>query len=211
MGGQISSTPLRIAWEALEREFRPRLVAGEFQLAGVQMRPERCVDRVVIPGVWAADMKFDFCNNSLRIGDLRYVAVQATRGPAPDLGLTAQSAVHRILPPITEESVRDLGDDEVLLLLEEHARRVIEGPDGRLIAPGKISLLPIIRGKMRHRANRGELLLTLSAEALWLANWIASKVTLHQTPTASTIAKVLSSEYGTLKARSNAAIQKSKG
>ncbi|WP_431285591.1 hypothetical protein ACQW02_12645 [Humitalea sp. 24SJ18S-53] len=108
--------------------------------------------------------------------------------------------------PITAETVDLLSDDEVLVLLENHAMRVIHG-DAKLMPPGKISLMPIVAGKLRHRAEANALLDTLAAESLWLTTWIESKIQLHQTPSQGTISKVLGSEYKALKARSNAAIQ----
>ncbi|WP_431266967.1 hypothetical protein [Dankookia sp. P2] len=53
----------------------------------------------------------------------------------------------------------------MLALLETHAERVIRSPDAKLIAPGKISLMPLVRGKMRHRAEVEELLPTLKEES----------------------------------------------
>jgi hypothetical protein len=70
--------------------------------------------------------------------------------------------------------------------------------------------MPIIRGKMRHRAENGEMLSTITAESKWLANWISTKVTLHQIPTDRTIAKSLGSDYEALKPTSKADIRKSR-
>jgi hypothetical protein len=144
------------------------------------------------------------------IRDMRFGSVTVSRtrpAAAPDPAMVAAGLSRA---EITAANVRDLTDNEVLVLLEDHARRVIEGPDAPLIAPGKISLLPIIRGKMQHRAERGELLPTLSAESRWLADWIASKLAWHQLPTSLTIGRALGGEYAVLKTRSNAAITRSK-
>ncbi len=88
-------------------------------------------------------------------------------------------------------------------MLEDHARRVVEGPDAKLIAPGKISLMPIIKRKMLYRAEQGETRETLAAECRELADWIATKVPSHQVPAADTIENVLRNDYRPLKPRSN--------
>jgi hypothetical protein len=201
MGGQTSSTPLRAAWEALERDFRARLVRGDFHLLGVQMYPHRSVEHVPIPGVWAADMKFDFCANSVRVGGPRYVAVKVVFGPAPAGGQVATAG--RVgSPPITPKTVRDLSDEEVLLLLEEHARRVVEIAEYRALDPGitKVSFMPIILRQMRARAAAGKLLPTWTAEAAELAKWIQQKAPSHQVPTAGAIENSLREEYWRLQA-----------
>jgi hypothetical protein len=183
---------------------------SEFHLRGTQTKPVRLPAPQLIPGVLAADCQFDFDSNTVTVDEQRFVSVVASRTPFLNAPSAAEQAA-RSSSPITSETIRAFTDDEVMLLLEDHARRVIAGPDSKLIAPGKISLLPIVAGKLRHRAENGELLDTTAAETRWLAEWIASKVTLHQVPTAGTIAKVLGSEYKQLKARSKAAIQTLKG
>jgi hypothetical protein len=197
------------AWKALERDLARRLEDAELFLTGVKLRPELTTEPQPIPGAWAADFNFDFHASVVVIRNMRFgsVTVSRTRPAAAPGPTTVAAGLSRA--EITANNARDLTDDEVLVLLEDHARRVIEGPDAPLIAPGKISLLPIIRGKMQHRAERGELLPTLSAESRWLADWIASKLTWHHLPTSKTIGKVLSSDYGVLKTRSNAAITRS--
>jgi hypothetical protein len=198
---------LDAAWERLHQGFRDKIERGEIHLQGVQTAPERQSHPAPLNGLWAAEFSFDFTAGRIVVGPthpLRYVSVIASRTP-----FTSDDTVHQpseTAPSITPATVAALDDETILALLEEHARRVITGPDTRLIAPGKISLMPIVRGKMRHRAEQGELLPTLKAESIALEGWIASKLDLHQVPTAATIRKVLNGEYAQLKAPSKAAI-----
>lgn len=193
------------AWKGILLDFRERVQRGQIHLRGVQTEPERQLTDSWIPGQWAADYSFDVLAGTIQVGEYRYVDVVVSPGPAEGAAPAPQG------PPVARtalraEDVTDLDDDAILALLEEHARRVIARPGAKLM-PGKISLLPIVRGKMRHRAEHGELLPTLKAESIALESWIASKVVLHQVPTAATIRKVLNGEYRQLLARSKAAIQ----
>jgi len=217
MIGQPDFTRLIQAWRDLERDFRARTVRGAFYLEGVQIAPEPTTRRQVIPSPWIAECDFDLLAGAVVFGSRKFAAVKVWPGsePADDQAAAesttpVQGTSTPTIPEITAQTVRQLTDEEILLLLEEHARRVIEGPNAKLIAPGKISLMPIVAGKMRRRAEQGELLPKISEESLWLAKWIASKVALHQVPTAGTIGKVLAAEYAVLKTRSSAAIQSSK-
>ncbi|WP_372624323.1 hypothetical protein [Falsiroseomonas sp.] len=174
------------------------LETGALHLTGVQMWPERRTEREPIPGVWAADMVFDVERGSVSVGAMVYVALQlSTECPSLITRTDAPSLVrgHRLPDPITPGNIRALSDQEVLLLLEDHARRVVEGPDAKLIPPGKISLLPVIKRKLLHRVERGEQRPTWGAEAHALAEWIASKLLSHDTTKASTIEKKLSRFY----------------
>jgi len=189
------SDQLLAAWADVERDFARRIEIGELHLAGVPAAADDDAPPVAIPNAWAANIAFDFDRNTARRGDRRYLAV--TVGQAP-IAKTPEATADSPTPKraaITEANVHELTDEEVLILLEDHARRVVEGPDAKLIAPGKISLLPIIRRKMLHRADTGETRETLNAEAHALADWIATKVPSHQAPTASTIEKTLRADY----------------
>ncbi|NOG71276.1 hypothetical protein [Roseicella sp. DB1501] len=196
-------TEAKDVWTDLLDDFRGRVRDGQIYLSGVRTQPNPETERVEVPSVWIFDLTVDVAVGAVSGHGHRFTAVRVSS--------------HRLdgekLPPlgsrITVENVGDLTDDEILLLLEEHAKRVIAGPDAKLIAPGKISLLPIVKGKMRARAENGELCTTLAAEASALEAWIRSKVTLHQFPTAKTIEKTLGNEYKALKQRSTAEIQKS--
>lgn len=194
------------AWKALLLDFREKVERGQVHLRGVQMKPERHLADSPIPGLWAADFNFDVLAGTVEAGEYRWVRVTVAPGPPDDIATVTEgglitSTTHRV------DQVAELDDDVILELLEEYARRVIARTDIMMMPPGKISLMPIIRGKMRHRAERHELLTTLKEESEWLAYWVSAKVELHQTPTAATIKKVLGSEYRQLLARSKAAIQ----
>lgn len=200
---------LIVAWRALGRDLVVRLVGGEFHLVGVRTAPDRTAAPRAIPGVWAADMRFDFAMDAVSIEQARYVAVRAVRGPGPGPEDEMQADRTAAAPeppsataPLTPESVRDLTDEEVFVLLEEHARRVVQNADAQLLAPAtiKVSMMPLLRHKMEHRAANGELEPSLAAEATALAAWIRTKVPSHQVPTAGAIKNALRREYQRLKA-----------
>ncbi|MBR0670559.1 hypothetical protein [Neoroseomonas soli] len=202
-------TLLIAAWEDLAADFRRRVERGELYLEGVLSGEDPDAQPEAIPNFWASELHFDLTANVATRAKRRYLAISVSKRPSPWTALgRAQNGDAD--PPLRFDagSVARLSGEEILYLLEEHARRVIASPDATLIPPGKISLLPIVKGKMVHRAEQGELMPSLSQEAAALAAWIASKVTLHQTPTASTIAKVLGKKYAALRARSSGAIQR---
>ena len=95
--------------------------------------------------------------------------------------------------------VEELTTDQITELIEEHARRVVAEPNATLMPPGKVSLIPLLRMKMRDRAARKEIDPNLGAEASWLAAWIAGKAKHWDTPKAGTIEKSLRRAYATLK------------
>lgn len=186
------------ARNALHQDFRSRLIQGEMKLTGVQTKPGRCTTVATIPGSWAADFNFDFASGTIRCAEYRWVAVTASLGSPAAQG--AEQAPQLPEPVIIwADQVATLDDETVLALLEEHARRVVESPDARLIAPGKISLMPIILRKMLHRAQTGATRGTLAAEASELAEWIATKVSSHQVPSAGAIENALRNDYRKLK------------
>lgn len=201
IGGLLS------AWRILERDLRLRIERGEFHLRGVLVAPIRERTPSIIESAWAADFKFDFHAGRIKVGDAEYVGVIAVRGPAPkqvDAGIAASSSnVHdRAIPEITPETARELSDEEVLLLLEDHARRVVEKGDYKALDPGitKVTFMPLLLRKMRARADAGELLASMKAEAFELEKWIQEKAPSHQTPTAGAIENALRNEYRRLKA-----------
>ena len=208
-------TQLSAAWVELEHDLRRRIEQGQIHIRGVQLAPDRRIEPEIIPGGWAADFLFDFRKGTIKAGPVRFGAIECSQVPwisamatvdpvaAPTPAPLSTAAWVRTLRP---EDLPDLDDETVLALLNEHARRVIKN-GGQLIAPGKVSLMPIISGKMKARAESGELQPTLTAESQYLATWIKGVASLYQVPTAPTIKKVLSNSYGLLKARSTRAIQ----
>lgn len=194
------------AWNAMMADFRNKLVQEDLFLLGVSVLPTRDTTFSLIPGVWAADYEIDFETEVVSVGANRYLAVRCTP-VRPMLAVNSPSNAPAESPRRTAAGIGELTDEEILELLEEHARRVIAGPDSKLIAPGKISMMPLIAGKLRHRAERGELLATQAAEMLWLYNWVKSKVDLHYVPKPGAIKRVLGKQYEALKVRSNGAIQ----
>lgn len=202
---------LGAAWRDLKRDFRERILRGQIFLEGVQTKPERRTRPEPIPSAWAGDFQFDFAAQAISVEGLRFGAVTCSLDPPLEMASDepiagTQAAAQPIDAALMPEDVPGLSDEAILALLEEHARRVIAGPDAPLIAPGRISLLPIIRRKMEYRAAHGQLESKLAEEADVLASWIASKVEHHQVPTAPTIAKVLGKAYAVLRTRSKADI-----
>lgn len=208
-GGSSALPELRNAWEKIENEFRRLVRAGELHLSGVLVKPELTTEPQLIPGAWASELKFDLIGDAAMLPPRKFANVVVSRH-SPAAIVVSPERPSGAIPPITQENLRDLTDEEVLLLLNDHADRVIKS-GGMLIPPGKVTLLPIIRSKMRDRSAQGDLLEGISVESVWLSNWIKERVGDNiATPTAKTIGKVLGSEYALLKPRSNAAIQKSK-
>ena len=204
---------LESSWVDLLKDMQTRVAAEEIYLYGVQTQPNLATNHERIPATWAFDLQIDAKSRSITAHGLRWTAVECWLDLA-DAGTEAvERAVTDPVPPapratLQPEDVTSLTDEAILILLEEHAKRVVEGPEAKLIAPGKISLLPIIKHKMEHRAAQGVLLPKLADEVEVLADWIASKVKSHPVPKALTIGKVLGKTYEALKARSTPAIQK---
>ena len=207
----VSLLGLDRAWDRLIGAFKLSLQRGTFVLTGAYTK-HGGHQRQVIPAGIAANLNIDAPSGSVFVGAVTpfYTAVTVWRAGVTLTDIVAASAMpeaiaataasDRPLPPITDANVRALTDDEVFLLLEDHARRVVESPDAKLIAAGKISLMPIIRRKMLHRHNTGAMEDTLITETTVLANWIATKVPSHQAPTAGSIKNALRNEYQVLKA-----------
>lgn len=188
-------------------DLKARLEAGTLHVMAVPTRPVAGSDSVQIPGKWATDLEMDLDSNAIQFHDHRYVYVRVFPGPAPEARPSLAQTTSNLVAPNEAAQVAALTDEVILELLEEHARRVIASPGAKLIAPGKVSLLPIIRRKLIARGEDRSLLETKEAESKLLASWIESKVEHHHTPSAKTIAKVLSSDYWQAKARSTRAIE----
>jgi hypothetical protein len=198
-------TNLDHTWQGILLDFRERVQRNELHLLGVQTAPERHLHESLIPGQWDGDFRIDALASTIEVGPYRYVNVVVLSGP-PDLYGPSVSesptvaAEDRALRP---QDVVLLDDDTILALLEEHAKRVVESTDAKLIAPGKISVMPIIRRKMLWRFEAGEVAPRLVDEAKSLAAWIATKVPSHQVPTTGRIENALRDEYRSLSALSN--------
>lgn len=209
-GGGDPTYVLKDAWRKVELQLKRKLREEKFSLSGVMVRPELTTVPTSIPGVWASELNFDLVNDVVVFGKHRYTAVRLSES-APNQPVAGEVSIapdplSGRLPQITPENVRDLSDDEVCLLLEDHARRVVEGPDTKMIAPGTVLVMPIIRRKMRFRAKEKVLATTLAEEARVLADWIASKLPSHQTPVEGSIKNSVRTEYASLKAQSNSIV-----
>jgi hypothetical protein len=200
---------LTAAWDALITDFRRCMEQGKLFLEGVPSGDDPHAVSEQIPAMWASELRLDLAANVVSRGERRWLAVAVSKSPPvptraerPHQSAIAESPGRRL----SEEEMRKLTDDEVLDFLEEHARRVVEN-DARMMAPGKISLIAIIKRKLEYRALHGLLEDTIAAEAAVLARWIADRLSSHHTPTAGTIKNVLRKDYAALKARSNGMIQ----
>ena len=210
MAGGSDFTTYYAAWRELEQDLRQRIEQGRIHIRGVQLAPERQTEAEVIPKSWSADFQFDFVKGTIKTGKFSFAAIECSQEPWATAAATvpATPSTMRETRKLRVEDFAELDDETVLKLLEEHAQRVVKN-DTRLIAPGKVTLLPIIRRKMRWRAEQNALLPTLIAESEWLETWMIERVGSFQLPTAPTIAKVLAKEYERIKPRSTPAIQKS--
>ncbi len=189
------------AWSSLESDFRQR-ISNEIYLSGVQVAPSPEMARTQIPQAWASDATFTVGRGVIEVAGRRYVSVKASRS-APDLAETVERAlaISNSLPPITEANVRALSDEEVLLLLEDHGKRVVENASP-LIQPSRVSFGPILLQRLRWRAEKGELCETLAAECAELTAWLKTKIVHHQIPTAKAAEEPLREAYRRLKAGS---------
>jgi hypothetical protein len=166
------------AWRALERDLAGRLVRGEFHLVGVRTAPARTATPRAIPGVWAADMRFDFAFDAVSVDGARYVAVRAVHGPEPEgeepAGVAAAAPAPAAVPVagITPEQAAELDPATVAALLEAHAEHVRLGLRVELAPPGKASPLALAASMMVHRAKTGALCPTMAEEADWLEAWV---------------------------------------
>lgn len=180
-------------------EMRQQVENGDLHLSGVLIQPEARTQREPVPGVWAAAMQFDFHNNGIECLGRRYVSVRASSTPfsISAEGATVQEAPSRDGKALRPGDVPALDDETIFALLNEHAERVINSADAKLLDAFKIkvSFMPILRRKMEHRFDTGETLPTLGKETAALKDWIATKVPSHQVPTAKSIANAIGSRY----------------
>lgn len=200
-----SYTWLTAAWEAVERDFRHRLTT-EIYLMGVQIAPQPETESRPIPQAWASDASLDLARSALGFAGRRYVAVTASKEPPAETPSSASiiGVDQGSSRPITPDNVCDLSDDEIMLVLEELARRVVEEEDAPLLMPSRISFAPILRRRLHWEASQGSLRSTLGAQAKVLETWLREKVTSHQTPTAKSIENNIRDDYNAMKPRSNA-------
>jgi class 3 adenylate cyclase len=197
-----------LGWAKLLAEFAQRLAKQDLHLVGT-MRPEAKTETEVIPGQWASEMIFYVTKNVVSVAGKRYVAVRARSGLAPDQ-LPAKPALSnrdkdgRIV--LTSGEAAELADDTLLMLLEEHGRRVVENGAYPLVQPSRVSFGPILARRMEWRAGNNQLATTLSAECVALVDWLETKIKHHQTPTARGIEDPLRDLYRRLKAGSTPGI-----
>ena len=196
-------TLLTAAWDVLTADFKTRIEQGGLYLEGVLSSEDPDAQPEAIPNSWAAELMFDLKANVVERRARRYLAVTVSKRPSAWIPVARQDPPGA--PggqPLRADQIRVLSDEEVLELLEDHARRVVEN-EAPMMPPGKISLIPIIRRKLEHRAANGLLAASVSEEAAVLEGWIADRLPSHQTPKAGTIENTLRKDYAALKARSN--------
>ena len=203
-------TKLIAAWHDLESDFRQSIEKGRIHLRGVQLAPDRRTECEIIPRGWAADFLFDFRKGTIKAGPVRFGAIECSQVP----WISAMATVDPVAAPtpaplstaawvktLRPEDLPDLDDETVLALLNEHTDRVIKN-GSQLIGPGKVSLLPLILGKMKARAANGELEPKQADEFRWLAIWIREVAPEWHAYKASSIELKLSADYKRLKATS---------
>lgn len=190
-------------WLALKRSFRAAIETGVLHLEGVEADAAMDREPQAIRGAFAAEMQFDFELNTVRVRRRKFLSVTVSRTPSPWAPLEVAASDRR--RSVGKFNVADLTTDQIVELIEEHARRVVAEPGAKLMAPEKVTLIPLVRMKLHDRAARGDLLDQLGVEAIWLATWIGGKVEHYKPPKSATIEKTLRREYNQLKRRSNAA------
>ncbi len=199
------------ARQAMESELRWKLSNQALYASGFRAGASAGDDRTPLPAAWAGAFEFDAFRSIIAHGSERYFSVAISSRPYA----AAQGQVPATPPPqpssITQETISDLDDEVLLKVIEAYLDRMAISPDGKLKEPGKLSMVPFVARRMRHRAATGQLLPTLAAEAEWLEKWAKSVIVGHPTPKRKTISKQLGREYLLLKARSNAAIQNPDG
>jgi len=208
--GRPSYEWLTVAWMDLEADFRERLASSIF-LDGVKIEPEPEVESRPIPQAWASAAKIEVSNGTVTLGKMRYSGVKASLKPQEQeqetatLGDAAAATCNvspTELPPITEANMRSLTDEELLLLLEEHGRRVVQTSAMPLIQPSRVSFGPILIKRMQWNADQGLLASTFAGECAILVAWLRSKIEHHQIPTKRGVEEPLREEYRRLKAGS---------
>ena len=117
-------------------------------------------DGVELIDVWVAapPATKESASNTAEPGSISTLDAEATVPPSSGAAAPAMTRLDKTM-------IAAMDDEAILELLEEHAKRVIAGPGAKLIAPGRVSFLPIIKRKMMHCAEHGELLPAKTDEA----------------------------------------------
>jgi hypothetical protein len=205
------------AWHALEADFVRRVEDGELHLTGVHLNSNLTGEARVIPPWLASSCHFRFGSSTLYVRKVnasqRFAMVRVSRHP-PDSSIAvavaapASKAAH---PPIDALTARKMSDEELLVLLEENVRRIVEEYGStNMKLPGRESFIPLLHRKMVHRFKVGEACLTLAEEAAALEAWLKARLDGHHFPSVGQIENKLRAAYNRLKAASTTSIQKSK-
>lgn len=200
--------PLRGAWDSLIGAFKFAVQHGDLVLTGVSTRLNHRPRTVIAPSD-AAVLNIDPPSGSISIGlsGERFLAVHVMRNGVCDANTGEEDAVaKRPIPPspVTAETVSELTDDEIIVLLNEHIRRVVESRTPKMMARIKDVLQPIIEHRLDFRGKNGLLAETLNAEARELQSWIGVVANWHRVPGPTTIENNIRDRYRQLKAQSNA-------
>ncbi len=193
---------LQAANKRLEADFRAMVERGHLTMSGVQTSPEREATRGPIPSEWILDYRIDTAQNVVEVESFRWVSVKASRVQSTEPS-TAHTATRT--PDVTsilqKDGVRNMSDEDILTVLEEHARRVVD--DQTPLSPSAgVSLMPLIKRKLQHRAENGEMLPSIIGESEALERWIKDKAPSFHTPSAKPIENSIRSDYNRLKAQS---------
>ena len=191
----------RLAWAALERDFRSQIEREVMFLEGVEFTETYDAGRQALRGAFAAEFKFDFDLNTIQLGKKRYTAVTVSRAPSPPepaFGDSATTASQLGVDASTCD-VALLDPAFIAALLERHADLVCQDVGVSLLPANKVSAIALIATKMRHRARAGELSQTLAEEADWLARWGKTAAPSYAPVTPKTVKNRFGSLYRKLK------------
>jgi hypothetical protein len=200
-------------WEGLIGAFKMQVQRRAMVLTGAYIKTEGS-PRQVIPADLAARMDIDPASGAVFVGASGsfYTAVTAWRGDVAPTNIDAAMTtadfsdgvpmVHAGTIPITQTSVRELSDDEILALLDEHIRRVLESPGPKMMARVKDVLQPIIVRRLEARCRQGLMHDSLVAEAGELRSWISQVAQWHPLPALKTVQNNIRNTYRQLKAGS---------
>ena len=204
MHGATNFTLLSMAWEDLTSDFRTRVETGAIFLEGVEVDDTHDAEPQSLRGAFASEYKFDFKQNALRLGKKRYVAIVVSRTPR----LHAEAGARRLARRELERPLKvdDLTDDEILELLSEHNKRVVDSPEPKMMARVKYSLDQIVIRRLEWRFGQGLTKTKIREEAAELRAWIVEVAPWHQKPAVKTVENHIRKRWNELKSRSNTPI-----
>ncbi len=191
-------------WDVAADDFKERLKARELFIRAVPITNLVPAESISIPVAWVPVLRVSVAEEVIGVGDQLYgdILVSDHPWPAPRFAGTDADPP----PAVTLVDVPALSDEMVLMLLEEHAERVVRN-DSRMMDPRRISLTPIILRKLEHRAQRGEMLDGVHVEAQALHAWVKARLVSFQVPSPLSIENGIRAAYRHLNPRSKPIIK----